>query len=438
MGEAIKSRGLTYNITQIDDLIVYFTYLPINDLTAPIQPYECGDHLVWLNGHISNWKELAVKYNIKQSTNCDTELLANYIASGYDLSELNGVFAVVHYNKKEKQLKAFTDRYGARQLYKVLSGSTLYIASEVKALLAVLPLEISERAADDWLYSLGVMTDDTIYKAVKRVPCLPFHVKPEIKISYPSALETLERLLMQSMVRNKVEGLKDGVFLSGGVDSGILAKQLNPDYCFSMDYLDELSEIENIKLNSAGIHMTMICNRKLFDEYKFKTVEVLDDLKAGSSYTNMALTELASKFCTVLYSGCGADEVFDGYGHRYNRNIQDVIRRTDFKTDRVYPEITHKEYDWKFLRAVLCVEDRMSGHQTMETRYPFLDNDLVDFALSLPAEYRKDKRILKDISGLSPDVITGKKKGFCNPFVNNQGWAEFALNAKMCKFAQRV
>jgi asparagine synthetase B (glutamine-hydrolysing) len=275
------------------------------------------------------------------------------------------------------------------------------------------------------------MNEHTIYDGVSRVPCLPFPLPMKIGISYREAKERLAFLLAQSMDRNKAWDLHDGVFLSGGVDSGILAAKLSPDFCFSMDYQDEqYSEIENIKRNSSGIHMTLICNQKLFTIYKHQTVDVLDDLKAGSSYTNFALTQLASNHCTVLYSGAGGDEVFQGYTHRYDRTIQDVIKRTDFRPSISYQEITHAEYDWKFLKAVLVVEDRMAGFHTMETRYPLLDNDFVDFALSLPEAYRQNKRILKDISGLSKEVIEGKKRGFSNPYMTNFEWATFALNKK--------
>lgn len=430
MGKAIERRGLTHSITDLGAIKVYFTYLPITDQAAPTQPFEFGDTMVWQNGFISNWKELAIKYNIKLRTNCDTELLANFIDRKLDQNELNGFFSVLYYNKKEKTVGAFTDRYGVKQIYAYENNGKHYLSSEVKSILSVAELEIDERAASDWLHSLGVMTDHTIYKGITRVPGLRFKKPQQINISYPEAKERLNFLLDQSIKRNKVEGLKDGVFLSGGIDSGVLAKRLNPDYCFSMDYMNELSEIDNIKLNSSGIHMTMICNKKLFDTYKHQTADVLDDLKAGSCYTNFALTETASKFCTVLYSGAGADEVFDGYSHRYNKSIQNVIRRTSYEPEYAYPDITHKEYDWRFLRAILVVEDRMTGFHTMETRYPFLDNDLVDFALSLPPEYRKYKRILRDVSGLSSDVVMGKKKGWSNPYVTNEEWAKFCLNAK--------
>jgi asparagine synthase (glutamine-hydrolysing) len=426
MGEAVKHRGVRHNITSIDNIHVVFSCLPITDQDAPMQPYVYRNRMVWLNGFVSNWRELAVKYKIELETNCDTELLSKFPGP---IEELNGFFSIVSYDQKEKKLKVITDRYGCKQLYRCDQGETTFICSELKGIKAVCDLELDPVAVDDWMYSLGVMTDYTIYKGVQRVPCWSMPTIDPISISYPEAKSRLKFLLKQSIRRNKVEGLKDGVFLSGGVDSGYLAKELNPDYCFSMDYQDEkYSEIKNIKLNSSGTHITMVCNPDLFDRYIDKTFLALDDLKAGSSWTNFALTETASKFCTVLYSGAGGDELFRGYTHRYYKNIQDVIRRTDHKTERVYPDITHEEYDWIFLKSILVVEDRMSGFHTMETRYPFLDNDLVDFVRSLPEIYKVNKRILKDVCGLKQEVIESPKRGWSNGYLTNYEWAQYAMN----------
>lgn len=428
MGHAIKRRGIQHELTEIDNLKVWFSWLPIVNKNAPMQPFICGKWVVWLNGYISNYLELSEKYRINLYTDCDTLLLAEFF-NKFDLTktnELNGFFSIVAYNKEEKKVYSFTDRYGIKQLYRYERGDAVYICSEVKGLLQIANHELSDVLIEDWHYSLGVMNPDTIYHNIKRVPCLQF-VKPErIDISYPEAKKELKRLFDQSIRRNKAK-VSDGVFLSGGIDSGIIAKHIYPDYSFSMDYTDSaFSEIEDIKLNTSGIHYTMICNRQLFDTYKYKVMTALDDLKVGSCYTNFALTELASKHCTVLYSGAGGDEVFDGYTHRYNRDINDVIRRTDMDGEK--RGITHKEYDWLFLRGVLVVEDRMSGWHTMETRYPLLDNDFVDFALSLPAIYRENKRILKDISGLPDKIKEGKKRGFSNPYMSNFEWSQFAMN----------
>lgn len=442
MGEVIKSRGTKHNIFSIHNIHVAFSHLPITDFNAQDQPYTAGKWLVWMNGFISNYQELAHTFKIPLFTNCDTELLAKFIDKfGVDpemLLVLNGFFAVFAYDTEQKKHYAFTDRYGIKQLYRYQDPSrdVIYYASEVKSIMNVCPLEISEEGGEDWIYSLGVMNPHTIYQGVTRVECLPFRFPKPLKVSYEEAKERLSFLLSQSLDRNKSTTHADGVFLSGGVDSGILAKKLNPDYCFSMDYQDEsFSEIENIKRNSNGIHHTMVCNEKLFKVYRDPAIEALDDLKAGSCYTNFALAELAGEFVTILYSGAGGDEVFRGYTHRYARPIREVIKRTKVTDDFLpyihYPDVSHEQYDWKFLKAVLVVEDRMGGRFTMETRYPLLDNDFVDFALSLPEEYRINKRILKDISGLPKEIIEGKKRGFSNPYCTNFEWATYALNHKI-------
>lgn len=59
----------------------------------------------------------------------------------------------------------------------------------------------------------------------------------------------------------------------------------------------------------------------------------------------------------------------------------------------------------------------MSMAHTLEVRVPFLDNDLVDFCLTLPNEFKIEKRILKAafIDELHPDILMGKKKGLAHP-----------------------
>jgi len=417
MAYAIRRRGIDTTTTTINNLTVSFVHLPITTDEFN-QPCVSGKTTVWLNGFISNWKELKERYKVEAAN--DTEYLAWHLDNNKPKSELNGFFAVVYFKDGTHY---FTDRYGIKQLYKYKEKGTTYICSEVKGLRAVVDLKIDFHAMADWEYSLGVMTDDTIYTGVERVACLPF-VKPEknLNIDYEDAKERLSELLDKARFRNEYDG-EIGVYLSGGVDSGIIANSMPCTYSFSVDYLDGKSEIENIKLNSTSIHYTMITNDDVAANYPYETLKALDDLKVGSCYTNFAIAELASKFCKVMYSGAGGDEVFNGYTHRYNKPINEVIKRTS-KEGKQY-DISHKEYDWRYLKGILVVEDRMSGYHTMETRYPLLDNDLVDFALSLPDAYLENKRILKDISGLHPDVVNGKKRGFSNPHFTNDEWVEF-------------
>ena len=429
MSEAIKRRGSSPpQLHELPDgTIVGFNHLPIVGMVN--QPFMN----TWLNGFISNYKELALLHNIKLSNDSDTEFLARFLARfGLTrLHELNGFFAVVWYDYDKQELHTFTDRYGIKQLYKYKDGSTYYICSEVKGILALFPeIEIDRRAKKDWQYSLGVLTPDTVYKGIRRVPCLDVEPVQEREISYEHAKIIVADLLEKSFKRNDTK-LRKGVFLSGGVDSGILAKNMNPEYCFSMDYTDpEFSEIETIKTNSTAKHLTIIHNDSTFDKYAPLTLEALDDYKVGACYTNFALTELAAKMgVQVLYSGAGADEIFDGYTHRYNRSIIQIVKRGKGDGEHSHG-LTHKEYDWLYLRGILVVEDRMAGWHTIETRYPFLDNDLVNFVMSLPKEYKENKRILRDVCGLHPNNAHGKKRGFSNPG-GNQKWIDYVLEKMM-------
>lgn len=422
-----SKRGIIQGITKVANSFVNFNWLPITDSTAKMQPFTSNNYTVWMNGFISNYDELAEKYNIKLESKCDTELLAKFMDKfkGKKLNELNGFFAVLYFNGFE--WTTFTDKFGIKKLYEYRKENKIFIASEIKSILAACnEIEVDQTKVDQFKYDLGVMNQNSIYKGITRTRKLALVIPEKIKISYNDALIELKRLFIQSCFRNKTE-LNDCVFLSGGIDSGIIAKIMRPEYSFSMDYVDsKYSEIENIKLNSTGKHYSLICNKELFNEYSNKLIGCIQDPKVGSSYTNFALTEFASKFCTVIYSGAGGDEFFGGYPHRIDKPINQVIKRTSYNGPKY--DVSHFDYDLKFLNGVLNIEDAIAGFHTMETRYPLLDNDLVDFALSLPDEYLKNKRILKDISGLHPDVINGGKKGFSNPYMTNDQWVEFIIN----------
>jgi asparagine synthase (glutamine-hydrolysing) len=440
MVEVASKRGTIENTSYCHGALVNFKWLPITDKNADQQPYVYGNTTLFFNGFISNYKELAEKYNIELESNCDTELLVKFLDKFClkRLDELNGFFAVFVFQCGIWH--TFTDRYGIKKLYEYKYGGKTFISSEIKSILNANPqIKLCEQSVLDFQISLGVLSE-TLFEGVKRVKKIPFVIPSKIEISYEDAKKKLKQLFEISCNRNKINNssgvtdLNDCVFLSGGIDSGIIAKFIAPKYSFSVDYLDSnFSEIENIKLNSKGIHLSLICNEELFNEYITKIVDLLVDPKVGSSYTNYALTEFASKFATVMYSGAGGDEFFGGYPHRNNKPIEQVINRTSFyEVESV--NLTHFEYNLKFLEGVLNIEDTIGGYFTMETRYPLLDNDFVNFALSLPNEYLENKRILKDISGLHENVINGSKKGFSNPYIRNDEWVTLILENIKLKF----
>ncbi|MBC8344448.1 MAG: asparagine synthase C-terminal domain-containing protein, partial [Bacteroidetes bacterium] len=162
----------------------------------------------------------------------------------------------------------------------------------------------------------------------------------------------------------------------------------------------------------------------------------LEDLRVGQSYPNFYVSRLASKFVKVVLSGAGGDELFAGYPWRYYRAIghrseddymdnyyrywQRLIpdrTKPNFFRKEIYPDIwnyqtkdvfrsvmngktntleSKEDYINRslyfeittFMHGLLVVEDKLSMAHGLETRVPFLDNDLVDFAMKLPVRFK--------------------------------------------------
>ena len=157
----------------------------------------------------------------------------------------------------------------------------------------------------------------------------------------------------------------------------------------------------------------------------------LEEPRVGQSYPNFYIAQLASKFVKVALSGTGSDELFGGYPWRYYRAVvnddfehyvdkyyafwqrlipaaampeifrpvwsavaqvstRDIFRGVfhSHAHELVRPEdyINHSLYfeAKTFLHGLLVVEDKLSMAHSLETRVPFLDNDLVDFAMRVP------------------------------------------------------
>ena len=160
----------------------------------------------------------------------------------------------------------------------------------------------------------------------------------------------------------------------------------------------------------------------------------LEEPRVGQSYPNYYASKLASKFVKVVLSGAGGDEIFAGYPWRYykatnNVNFDDYIDKYYSFWERLIPNksinelfcpiadstknvwtgdifkdvfkpssivqtpeeyINHSLYfeAKTFLHGLLVVDDKLSMAHGLETRVPFLDNDLVDFAQKVPVKFK--------------------------------------------------
>jgi asparagine synthase (glutamine-hydrolysing) len=259
--------------------------------------------------------------------------------------------------------------------------------------------------------------------------------------------EELARLFHQAVNRQLVADVPLGSYLSGGVDSAsitaIAASQIPNLRSFTVGFdlssasgielsFDERQRAEQISYLCKTEHYEMVLKAGDMERAMRRLVWHLEDLRVGQSYPNFYAAQLASKFGKVVLSGAGGDEMFGGYPWRYYRAVvndgfDDYIDKYYGFWQRMLPEaaagavfaplrsevsgvstrdimrdvfagevgslnrpedyINHSLYfeAKTFLHGLLLVEDKLSMAHGLETRVPFLDNDLVDFAQRVPA-----------------------------------------------------
>jgi len=277
-----------------------------------------------------------------------------------------------------------------------------------------------------------------------------FH-EPEHPVMESEYIEELDRLFLQAVNRQLVSDVDVGAYLSGGMDSGsitaIAARQLPYMKTFTCGFdlhsasglelaFDEREKAESMSYLFQTEHYEMVLKSGDMERILPKLAWHLEEPRVGQSYPNFYVAQLASKFVKVVLSGSGGDELFGGYPWRYyravdpNDNFEEYIDKYYLYWQRlidnrhlkeifapVWTDVKHvwtrdifrdvfldhhqplgKPEDYvnhsmtfeakTFLHGLLLVEDKISMAHGLEVRVPFLDNDLVDFAISLPVNLK--------------------------------------------------
>lgn len=318
--------------------------------------------------------------------------------------------------------------------------------------------------------------------------------------------EELDRLMRQAVNRQLVTDVELGAYLSGGMDSGTLtalaARELPYIKTFTCGFdlssasgielgFDERIKAEAMSARFKTEHYEMVLKAGDMERCLPKVAWHIEEPRVGQSYPNYYAAQLASKFVKVILSGAGGDELFGGYPWRYYRAtvcddfehyidqyyvfwqrlipnsaiakvfapiwgevkdvwtrdiFRDVFLSHDNKLDRPEDYINHSLYfeAKTFLHGLFVVEDKLSMAHGLETRVPFMDNDLVDFAMRCPVNLKlnnladvvrinenepgdkrnqffqktKDgKQILRDVMRryIPDDIANAEKQGFSAP-----------------------
>jgi asparagine synthase (glutamine-hydrolysing) len=325
--------------------------LSILDLsTAANQPMASHDgrYFICFNGEVYNFQEIAQQLGIKCRTTSDTEvILEAFILRGPDfVNLLNGMFAIVIFDSKDKVMYVFRDRLGVKPVLYYWQNNDFAFASEIKALLTLEEINKTKTTKKDSVYTFlnaGYIPEPyTIYNQISKLPAGSYAVirdrkmeiksywKPEEKITadkvtdFESAKKQLNELLVSSVRYRMISDVPFGVFLSGGIDSSTVAAISQH---ISTDTIKTFSiGVKDSNMDESGFARDVSKFLKT-DHYEFMVTEhesldlvdrmmtAYDEPYADSSaIPTMMVSKLARQHVTMALSGDGGDELFMGYG----------------------------------------------------------------------------------------------------------------------------
>ena len=438
MADRIKHRGPDDAHYYIDDGIALgFRRLSIIDLEGGRQPIlnEDGSLVLLFNGEIYNYQELREEL-IKAGHVFTTKTDSETILHGYEeygkkiLDRLRGMFAFIIWNKNTKELFGARDIFGIKPFYYYKKGKEFMFGSEIKSFLShpnfekelnedMIPLYLSYEYSPD---------ERTIFKNVFKLPgahCFTYkngelkverYYKIEYKIEDDKSLEYWEDAITkeftESVSMHQIADVEVGCFLSSGVDSSYVVKEISKGTkkvkTFSVGYEEEkYSELPYAQDFSNVIGVPNIANKVSADEFFDAVPEIqyyMDEpLPNPSEIPLYFLAKNARRYVKVVLSGEGADELFGGYpmylagGHfdHYSHKVPRPVRKVLGTVAKHCPNFKGKNF---------LVRGAMEPYQRfMRANYVFQSAERQKFlkrpiASKVPEEY--SKRYFNEVSNL--------------------------------------
>lgn len=342
-------------VDEKDDVFLGHRRLSIIDLSeSGNQPMasENGNFLITYNGEVYNYKEIKnelERKGYKFKSNSDTEVvLYSYIEWGDECVErFHGMFAFAIWDKSGKELILFRDRFGAKPLYYYFNGNDFIFASELKAICQFpnFKKEIDFNTLALYFQFGCISAPRAIYKntfkleqgtilkidkdlnLIKKKYWQPENYFKKENIAKPEKeiLDDLENILKRSFDYRMVADVGVGVFLSGGIDSSLVAAILSNNQSgkklktFSIGFDDpafnEAGYAKEVAKNLGTEHHEHYISSKDIVDIIPKYADIFDEPFGDSSGLP---TYLLSKFTRdsgvkVALSGDGGDELFYGY-----------------------------------------------------------------------------------------------------------------------------
>jgi asparagine synthase (glutamine-hydrolysing) len=331
--------------------------LAIQDLSpAGHQPMRYGALTLAYNGEVYNFVALrrqleALGHNFRSGSDTEVVLRAFAEWGPEAFARLNGMFALAVVDDRKRKAWIARDRFGKKPLFVARLGRRLAIASELKAIHAIAPGELTlnhEGLAGFFRFGY-VPTPLSIFSQVEKLPAgswaeldletaelhppVEFWRLPEASDSVVERPEDLLELIRDAVGRRLVADVPVGALLSGGVDSSLVVacmRDLAADVrTFSIGFEDPRYDESASAAAVAGFFGTNHTAHQLTSVEALALVPRLADVydepfADRSAIPTLAVSQLARESVTVVLSGDGGDELFGGYT-RYALPLQHRI-----------------------------------------------------------------------------------------------------------------
>jgi asparagine synthase (glutamine-hydrolysing) len=432
---ALSNRGPDHHDVYNDEWVALghrrLSIIDTRDISNQPMWDESGRYAIVYNGEIFNFRELRKELETQGEvfrTASDTEVLLKlYMRHGERcLQKLNGFFALCIYDKQTQALFLARDRFGVKPLLYLSDEDKFIFASEMKSLLQYgIEKNIDNSALCLFLQLNYIPAPKTIFKGVSKLE--PGHFilvrrgTSEVKkwysipydresaernpISYADARKQLAGLVEASVERRMVSDVPLGAFVSGGIDSSIvagLASKYQADFhTFSIGFKDEKFFDETkyatmVAKHFGTKHTVFALGNKDMYQHVQSILDYTDEPFADSSAIAVyILSKETRKHAKVALSGDGADEMFGGYSKHeaavrmMNPGLTENLTTMLAPLARLIPQSRSSSISNKARQIVRFAEGARLPDQERYVRWATLARFEEAHALLHP-DYRKD------------------------------------------------
>ena len=398
--------------------------LSIIDLKGGNQPTvdkNTKDCLVF-NGEIYGYKKSAKQLKdkgIQLRDSSDTEVLLKLLINfGIEktLKRIDGMFSFVYFNSKENAIYLARDRTGEKPLYYAQFKNYLIFGSEIKTItdFPLFKKTLNYSSIADYLHLDYISLDKTLFSEIQRVlpgQYIKFHNKQitskiywnfnqKIKSSFSEdiTISYLENLIEESVKQRLIADVPVGLFLSGGIDSSIIAYYAKKysskikSFTIKMDNksYDE-SEYASIVSKHLEIknHTLLLQEKDLLESLSHIENKIDEPISDPSIIPTYLVCKLAKRYVKVALSGDGADELFSGYSPFKHIFIMKILscfpKFTGEFLYKIFSSIPYKDEYMSFLFLLKHISKGI-GHQTNQQIFrwmsSFTKNDIDKIFLS--------------------------------------------------------